>query len=100
MVSLPSRGDQEPLTERRVRIINKLGLHARPSALLVQAAARYKSRVWIKKGDLEVNGKSIMGVMMLAAEQGSDLFFRAEGPDERELVAALAKLVGNKFNEE
>ncbi len=88
------------MTERRVRIINKLGLHARPAALLVQTAARYKSKVWIKKGDLEVNGKSIMGVMMLAAEQGSDLFFRADGPDERELIAALARLVGSKFNEE
>lgn len=88
------------MTERRVRITNKLGLHARPAALLVQAAARYKSKLWIKKGDLEVNGKSIMGVMMLAAEQGSDLFFRAEGADERELVAALVKLVSSKFNEE
>jgi phosphotransferase system HPr (HPr) family protein len=88
------------VTERRVRILNKLGLHARPAALLVQTAARFKSKVWIRKGDLEVNGKSIMGVMMLAAEQGSDLFFRAEGPDEKEILSALAQLVTNKFHEE
>jgi len=80
--------------------LNKLGLHARPAALLVQTASRYKSKVTIRKGDLEVNGKSIMGVMMLAAEQGSDLFFQAEGPDEREQVTALVRLVGNKFHEE
>lgn len=88
------------MTERRVRVLNKLGLHARPAALLVQTAARFKSKVWIRKGDLEVNGKSIMGVMMLAAEQGSDLFFRAEGPDEKEIVSALTLLVTNKFHEE
>ena len=88
------------MTERRVRVLNKLGLHARPAALLVQTAARFKSKVWIRKGDLEVNGKSIMGVMMLAAEQGSDLFFRAEGPDEKEIVSALTQLVTNKFHEE
>jgi len=88
------------VTERRVRVLNKLGLHARPAALLVQTAARFKSKVWIRKGDLEVNGKSIMGVMMLAAEQGSDLFFRAEGPDEKEIVSALTQLVTNKFHEE
>lgn len=88
------------MTERRVRILNKLGLHARPAALLVQTASRFKSKVWIRKGDLEVNGKSIMGVMMLAAEQGSDLFFRADGSDEKEIVSALTQLVTNKFHEE
>jgi phosphocarrier protein len=66
----------------------------------VQTASRFKAKVWIRKDKLEVNGKSIMGVMMLAAEQGSDLFLRAEGPDEREIVAALAQLVTNKFHEE
>jgi len=63
-------------------IVNKLGLHARPSAMLVTTASRFESEVWVTKDGLRVNGKSIMGVMMLAAERGSQLLIEVNGPDE------------------
>jgi phosphocarrier protein len=81
-------------------IRNQLGLHARACALFVKTAARFKSEVWVARDDLEVNGKSIMGVMMLAAEEGATIRVRAEGPDEREVVAALQELVDGKFGGE
>jgi len=97
-LSLESRGDI--LTERKVKIINKLGLHARPAAMLVKTAGKYKSEVTISKDDMEVNAKSIMGVMMLAAEKGSIVTIRAEGEDEAEVVDALVGLVERKFDED
>ena len=97
-MSLESRGDI--LTERKVKIINKLGLHARPAAMLVKTAGKYKSEVTISKDDMEVNAKSIMGVMMLAAEKGSIVTIRAEGEDEAEVVDALVGLVERKFDED
>ena len=81
-------------------IRNQLGLHARACALFVKTAARYRSEVWVARDDLEVNGKSIMGVMMLAAEEGATIRVRAEGPDERDAVAALQELVAGKFGGE
>ncbi len=81
-------------------IVNRLGMHARPAALMVKTADRYRSQIWIRKDDLEVNGKSIMGVMMLAAEPGSSLHIRAQGPDETEALEALCRLVADKFNED
>lgn len=81
-------------------IKNQLGLHARPAALLVRTAEKFKSNIFIVKGDLEVNGKSIMGVMMLAAEMGSQITIRAEGEDEKEAVEAIASVVEDKFYEE
>jgi len=83
-----------------VTIKNQLGLHARPAALLVRTAEKFKSNIFIVKGDLEVNGKSIMGVMMLAAEMGSQITIRAEGEDEKEAVEAIASVVEDKFYEE
>lgn len=80
-------------------IPNKLGLHARPSALLVSTAAHYKSEVFFTKDDLRVNGKSIMGVMMLAAEQGSELLVECDGPDEQEALAAIVKVIESGFGE-
>jgi len=80
-------------------IVNKLGLHARPSAALTQAATRFRSDVWLSKGSRRVNGKSIMGVMMLAAARGATLVIEAEGPDEDAAVAALAALIGSGFGE-
>jgi len=97
-LSLESRGDI--LTERKVKIINKLGLHARPAAMFVKTAGRYKSEVTISKDDMEVNAKSIMGVMMLAAEKGSIVIIRAEGEDVAEVVDALVGLVERKFDED
>jgi phosphocarrier protein len=85
--------------EREVQIINKNGLHARPAAEIVKLAARFKSEITMTRDDLEVNGKSIMGVMMLAAECGATLMVKAEGPDADQAVDAIADLVARKFGE-
>ncbi len=87
------------MPERTVKIVNKLGLHARPAAEIVKTAARFKSNVTIIRDDLEVNGKSIMGVMMLAAEYGSTILIRVEGEDAVAALDALAALVSAKFGE-
>ncbi len=85
--------------ERTVQIMNRQGQHARPAAEIVKLAARYKSDITLQRDDLEVNGKSIMGVMMLAAEYGSSLQLRASGADAQQAVEALAELIANKFGE-
>jgi len=87
------------MSERSVRVINKLGIHARPAAEIVKTASRFKSNITIVRDDLEVNGKSIMGVMMLAAECGSTIVIRAEGDDEDATLDALSALVADKFGE-
>jgi len=87
------------MAEREVVIVNKLGIHARPAAEIVKTAARFKSDITIIRDDLEVNGKSIMGVMMLAAECGSTILIRAEGEDADAALDALASLVAAKFGE-
>jgi phosphocarrier protein HPr len=86
--------------EAEMLIRNQLGLHARACALFVKTAARYKSHVLVSRDDLEVNGKSIMGVMMLAAEEGSTIRVRAQGEDAEAAVAALQELVDGKFGGE
>jgi phosphocarrier protein HPr len=86
-------------TEREVQIINKNGLHARPAAEIVKLASKFKSEITMVRDDLEVNGKSIMGVMMLAAECGATLMVRANGPDADQAVEAIAALVARKFGE-
>ena len=88
------------MTEAEFLIRNQLGLHARACALFVKTAARYHAQILVSRDDLEVNGKSIMGVMMLAAEEGSTIRVRAEGPDEGEALAALRDLVDGKFGGE
>jgi phosphocarrier protein len=92
--------DLAAMKQTELLIRNQLGLHARACALFVKMAARFKSHVVVSRDDLEVNGKSIMGVMMLAAEEGSSIVVRAEGPDENEAIAALAELVDGKFGGE
>ncbi len=87
------------MKEIQVQIVNKLGLHARPAAEIVKTAARFASNIMLIRDDLEVAGKSIMGVMMLAAEFGSTITLRADGPDEDQALEALAALVANKFGE-
>ncbi len=87
------------MAELSVQIVNKHGLHARPAAEMVKAASRFKSDITIARDDLEVNGKSIMGVMMLAAEFGASITLRASGPDADEALAALATLVSSRFGE-
>ena len=83
-----------------VTILNKYGLHARPAAEFVKLANRFASEVWVKKDEIEVSGKSIMGVMMLAAECGSVVRIRARGEDSGEAVQALSDLVTSRFGEE
>lgn len=85
--------------ERTVRIRNKLGLHARPAAEFVKTASRFEADVFVRKDSLEVNGKSIMGMMMLAAERGSTLVIAADGADAAEALDALCELVAAGFNE-
>jgi phosphocarrier protein HPr len=87
------------MAERSVQILNKNGLHARPAAEIVKVLARFQSDVTIIRDDTEVNGKSIMGVMMLAAECGSTLTLRAEGSDAEQALDALSVLIQNKFGE-
>ena len=87
------------MIERSVTIANKNGLHARPAAEIVKTAAKFKSEITLIRDDLEVNGKSIMGVMMLAAEYGSTLVLRAEGEDAEAAIAALSVLIESKFGE-
>jgi phosphocarrier protein HPr len=87
------------MAERSIQIVNKHGLHARPAAEMVKAASRFKSDITIARDDLEVNGKSIMGVMMLAAEFGASITLRASGPDADEALEALAMLVSSRFGE-
>ena len=82
-----------------VEIVNRLGLHARPSAALTQLATRFKSGVWLTKGTRRINGKSIMGVMMLAAACGSKLLIETDGEDEDAALAALIDLVASGFGE-
>jgi phosphocarrier protein HPr len=83
-----------------VVIVNRLGLHARPSATLTQTATRFRSDVWLSKGPRRVNGKSIMGVMMLAAACGSSLVVEVDGPDEEAALAAITALFASGFGEE
>jgi len=85
------------LTEAEVVILNDPGLHARPAGQFVRAAARFRSEIFLIKNGLRVNGKSILGVLMLAAETGARLKIQAHGPDEEEAVAALADLVNRRF---
>ncbi|MEK6776093.1 MAG: HPr family phosphocarrier protein [bacterium] len=84
----------------KVFIQNKLGMHARSAAMFVEMAGRFQSRILIKKDDSEVNGKSIMGIMMLAAAKGTELILHADGPDEVEAIENLSQLVNGKFGEE
>lgn len=84
---------------KEVKIVNRYGLHARPSALLVKTATGFKSDIYLEKDGLKVNGKSIMGVMMLAAECNSMVMISAEGPDEIEAVEAIYNLLNQGFEE-
>jgi phosphocarrier protein HPr len=88
------------VVERTVRIVNSLGLHARPAAAFVKIAGRYRSHIAVRKDEMEVNGKSIMGMMMLAAECGSELLLRADGEDAEQAVGELMELVQGGFGED
>ena len=88
------------MQEATVEVVNQAGLHARPAAELVKVAGRFQSEIHVEKDGLQVNGKSIMGVLMLAAERGSSLRFTAVGPDAAEALEALTDLVRRGFEED
>jgi len=80
-------------------IVNRLGLHARAAAKLTQLASGFQSEIWLSRSGRRVNAKSIMGVMMLAAGQGTSVLIEAEGADAEQAVAALTKLIADRFGE-
>ena len=85
--------------ERQVEIVNPLGFHARPAAEFVRLAASFRCDLWLEKDGVEVNAKSIMGVLMLAAEKGSQLMIRAKGADADDALTALGDLIAGGFEE-
>ena len=95
-----SGGSDAKTASQEVTVINKLGVHARPAALFVKTAHKFASHITVEKDGEEVNGKSIMGLMMLAAGQGSKLLITAEGPDAETAVRELEALFLRKFDEE
>ncbi|MFG0171971.1 HPr family phosphocarrier protein [Legionella pneumophila] len=87
------------MIKTKIKIINRLGLHARASAKFVSTAAKFQSHIDATKDTQTVNGKSIMGVMMLAANKGSELTLEIDGPDEERMNEALVELINNRFGE-
>lgn len=87
------------MIKAKAKIVNAAGLHARPAAALVKLAGGFKSEFFIHMYGYRVNGKSILGVMTLAAEQGAELELEMEGPDEEQAMKAVLELIGNGFNE-
>ena len=99
MGSKPNKKAGETITQDCV-IVNKLGLHARPAALFVKTSNRFESDITVEKDGEQVNGKSIMGLMMLAAGCGSKIHIKAAGPDAKEAISEIEKLISRKFDEE
>ncbi|MGC1323849.1 MAG: HPr family phosphocarrier protein [Candidatus Udaeobacter sp.] len=95
-----SRAAAAQKIEKELTVVNRLGLHARPAAMFVRIASRHRAEIWVAKEGEEVNGKSIMGLMMLAAGQGSKLRIRCDGPDADKAMEELEELVKAGFNEE
>lgn len=87
------------MTEKTFTVKNRLGLHARPAALFVQTTNKFRASIKVSKGEVEVDGKSIMGLMMLAAEEGSKVRIVANGEDEKDAIKALENLFENRFDE-
>jgi phosphocarrier protein HPr len=87
------------MLQQDIEIVNKLGLHARASAKLTQMAGQFQSEIWIARNERRVNAKSIMGVMMLAANKGSTIHLEIDGTDEGEAMKALAGLIADRFGE-
>jgi len=87
------------MIKKNATIVNKLGLHARPSAMLVSAAAKFESEVFFARDKIRVNGKSIMGVMMLAAEKGVEIIVEVDGPDEEKAMEEILNVISSGFNE-
>ena len=87
------------MIQKKVTVLNKLGLHARPSAKVVQTASKYRSEISLSKGTMTINVKSMLGVMALAAEYGTELILRVEGEDEKEAAREIVRLFKTKFRE-
>lgn len=88
------------MIKKVLTVTPRLGLHAKPAGMFVREAARFKSEIMISKEGAEVNGKSVMQLMLLAAEHGAKVILRVSGPDEKEAVEAIEKLFLRKFDEE
>ncbi len=88
------------MVEKKLKVINKLGLHARPASLIVQSAMKFSSNITIFKDEYKIDAKSIMGLMMLAASTGTELVFCAEGPDEQDAISKMEEIFNNGFGEE
>ncbi len=88
------------MISRSVTIINKLGLHARAASRLVNCASVFEAEIWIKNGEKTINGKSIMGVLTLAASKGTVLVIQADGPDREEALQAIYELISGRFGED
>ena len=88
------------MTEEKVTISNRAGIHARPAAVLVEASKNFKSNIYIEKDNTRINGKSILGIMTLGAGYGMELKIIAEGEDEKEAIKTIIRLFDSKFEEE
>jgi phosphocarrier protein HPr len=100
LLNRKGNNDAAQKAEKEVTIVNRLGMHARPAAMFVKTASRYRCEIWVEKEGEQINGKSIMGLMMLAAGQGSKLLIRCEGPDADRALQELEQLIANKFSED
>ncbi|HWL50867.1 MAG TPA: HPr family phosphocarrier protein [Chthoniobacteraceae bacterium] len=100
LLSRRTTSSQEKKFSKEITILNRLGLHARPSAMFVKICSRFRSDVWVEKDGEQVNGKSIMGLMMLAAGQGSKLLVTCEGPDAEKALVEIEALVARHFDED
>lgn len=100
-MSVQETSNNDGVLKKELVVQNKMGVHARPAAMIVRVANTYEGDVWVEKDGEEVNGKSIMGLMMLAAGQGSKLVFRVDGPpaDAARMLKDLSKLFDNRFEE-
>jgi len=99
-LSRKNETDPRAAQTKTLTIVNRLGLHARPSAMFVKTAGKFRADVWVEKDGEKVNGKSIMGLMMLAAGQGSKLHVTAEGSDADKVLVELEAIVARKFDED
>ena len=100
LLSRKTESNQPGKTTKDLTILNRLGMHARPSAMFVKTASRFRCEVWVEKDGERVNGKSIMGLMMLAAGQGSKLLITCEGADADKALAEIEAVILRKFDED
>lgn len=87
------------MTTRTVKVLNTTGLHARPAGMFIETASRFRSAIWVAKGEQEVSGNSVLGLMLLEVTPGAEITIKAEGEDEQQAVSALAELVAARFGE-